>query len=188
MLAQAGVAVASHNHEVSRDIRGMRKDRIRNPHVHGADALDLDIKSMSRKMLSDIIDPGRLNIIRWTSYHRKYFDHLGALKQRHRITDGASRGSTSVPTDHNTFKFCVLRMDVRHDNHGPPRFKQCPFDDGYFLGVIGHGLTDHGEIETAGKAAKRVADLPHRHVYHLRLSGDARLLCNCFKASCGFVR
>src|SRR3974390_1255925 len=103
------------------------------------------------------------------------------------IASPMARAAVRLPA-HNPFKFCALCMDVRHDDHGPPRFKQCPFDDGYFLGVIGHGLTDHGEIQTAGRAAKRVADLPHRHVYHLRLSGDAGLLCNCFKASCGFIR
>ena len=116
------MAIAAHDHEVSGDIRGMGKDRVRNIDAVGRDALDLDIESMARKMVSNF-DPRQFSILRRTSYHRKYFDHLGAFKHRHRITDGASRGSTSVPTDHNAIKFCALRLNVRHHDNGTPRIR-----------------------------------------------------------------
>src|SRR5450830_1123102 len=183
-----GVAVAAHDHEVSGDIRGMGKDCLRNIDALGRDALDLDLKSMARKMLSDIY-PRQFSILCRTSYHRKYFDHLGAFKHRHRITDGASRGSTSVPTDHNAIKYCALRLNVRHDDHGTPSFEQCSLDDRYFLlRLVRLGLTDHGEVEAASKSTERIADMARRDVYHLRLGHNASLLCQFFKASYGLVR
>src|ERR1039457_44068 len=165
----------------------MGKDCLRNIEALGRDALDLDLKSMARKMLSDI-DPRQFSILCRTSYHRKYFDHLGAFKHRHRITDGASRGLTSVPTDHNTIKFCALHLNVRHDDHGTPRFEQCSLDDRYFLlRLVRLGLTDHGEVEATSKSTERIADMARRDVYHLRLGHNTSLLGQCFKANYGLV-
>ena len=43
------MAIAAHDHEVSGDIRGMGKDRVRNIDALGRDALDLDIASMAER-------------------------------------------------------------------------------------------------------------------------------------------
>ena len=51
------MAVATHDHEVSGDIRAMGKDRVRNIDALGSDALDLDIESMARKIVSECTAP-----------------------------------------------------------------------------------------------------------------------------------
>src|SRR5450631_4184080 len=166
----------------------MGKDCVRNFDAIGWVALDLYIESMARKMSSNI-GPRQFSMLRRTSYCRKYFDHLSAFKHGHCITDGASGGSTFVPTDHNAIKFCALRLNVRHDDHGTPRFEQCSLDDRYFLLLLVRlGLTDHGDVEAASKSTERIADMARRDVYHLRLGHNASLLGQCFKASYGLVR
>jgi len=153
------VAVAAHDDKIGVVISSVREQRVGDVEIAVVDALDVHVKSVTRKVLTHINAFDLVLFVAFVGDDDDNLDESRPLKERHGISNRARRRPATVPAHHDAVELEGRFLDVGHDDGWPARVEQGGFDDLIFnRGRLGFGLPDNGEIEVASNAAELVAD------------------------------
>src|SRR5262249_20449727 len=137
-------------------VRGMREDRACNIAFGRDDSLELDLRAMAGKMMSDI-RAGYLVALSGLAGDDDDFRRLGAREQRHRVAGGARRAAAAGPAQAHATERQWCPLNVRHDQHRPPRAEERRLDDRVSRsGLARLGLADYRQVEPAGDVSEQV--------------------------------